>query len=457
MGSGASKSQPVPQGISTQSQTLLSPGAIQQNIQALNYLETRVRAGGKGVIALRNNAARVAAKNMYLGLARVLKVITVTPQNKQSLGLNIMVLQMMFGGDGSMDGMADNGLSLNDSTNALGGSSPHQNVQTIDISPDDLADDAVKTLLASEMQGVSSDDWSRVYLVNMYTPGYKALNFALLEFLRENIRIVSGGLTDNIVTETDSSGYPKPILQVSIADLGQETQRLACEATRSIVSRGAGLCTSCSTSGVTPDAESEDALSEEDFSTQLQTAAKNTADPTASPMTTFKLSCPAVTLSGPIIAESDIHCRSIGILVKRAQSEGGDASYYVIAEDLSYYAMAALLKIATDYSSKLTWASSQVSMVPPNLLQTPAVYAAANPEFMSLIKGWNLEEQLLTNATFNCEGISQGDAISFGQTLIQKGFQTRVITGVSVASRSQAATLSESSAEVQSERLEQGL
>jgi len=451
MGAGKSTlSSAVPLGPSTATVTKPSAGALQQLAYIKRYLERRATHGG--VIALRNHAAAIAAKpeNSYLGAAKVLDFIQIPDPTGTTLGLNVMVLQMLTGGDpADLDGQSDSEaldpavLGVQEST-----SNADRKAQTIDIDPTQMSDPRVKQLLSDAMDGldVTSADWANIFLVNVYTPGYKALNFALLEWMLENVRIVSGGMEPQITQGTDMDGNPTPILEVPIAALGQETDRLACEATTQLM-EGAGVCNSCSLSGMSQEAEAQVPATIETFNGQFQSAWEESSDINQNPMTTFKFSCPEVVLSGPIVSGANMHCRSIGILVKRA-TQGGNPAFYVIAEDLSYYAMAALIQLASypKYADALTWThppgTPGTTMITQNLTKMPAVYAAANPEFMAHVSGWGAEKTLLLNTTFNCSEVDQNKVQGIAAMLIQKGFTYTASKSVPLASTQQARELS---------------
>lgn len=450
---GASKStlsSAVPLGPSTETITKPSAGALQQLAYIKRYLERRAEHGG--VIALRNHAAEIAAKpeNSYLGAAKVLDFIQIPDPTGTTLGLNVMVLQMLTGGDPSdLEGQSDSEsidpaiLGVQQST-----SKADRTAQTIDIDPTQMSDPRVKQILSGAMEGldVTSADWANIFLVNVYTPGYKALNFALLEWMLENVRIVSGGMDPQITQGKDADGNPTPIIEVPIAALGQETDRLACEATTQLM-EGAGVCNSCSVSGMSEQAKSQLPATIEAFNAQFQSAWEESSDINENPMTTFKFSCPEVVLSGPVVSGANMHCRSLGIIVKRA-TQGGNPSFYVVAEDLSYYAMAALIKLASDakYADALTWAHPDgtpgTTMITQNLSKMPAVYAAANPEFMAHVSGWGAEKTLLLNTTFNCSEVDQNEVQGIAEMLIQKGFTYTASKSVPLASTQQARELS---------------
>lgn len=461
MGAGKSKVHPMMPppdgGPTTQTQTTTRPseGAKQQLRYIQSYLGSRAQK--KGVVALRNDAAAVAAKatNAYLGVAKVLDFVSIPDPrpNAPTLGLHIMILQMLVGGGSdSNDDSAATSAALGQSSGDGDGVRRHHGAQVIDIDESDLNNERVKELLANAMERVP-DSTANVFLVNVYTPGYKSLNFALLEWMVQNVSIVSGGLEPRVVSGTDKDGKPTPILEIPVATLGQATDRLACEATKELMS-DRGVCSSCAVGGMSDDAKANVPEQVANFKVQFEAAWKASSDVNQKAFTTFKFACPSVVLSGPVVSGANVHCRALGVLVKRATADTPE-SFYVIAEDLSYYAMAALIEVASQpkYAQQLTWAHDPgtpgVSMITPGLARMPGVYVAASPEFMALVKGWSQEIHLLMNATLNCAKVDSDAVLSLAQLLLSKGFEYHVADSVGLASGQQARALTWQSQKVE--------
>ena len=441
MGSKHSKS-----GDDTYMEEELSQGEEQQHEYIGRYLNVRAKHGG--VIALRNNAAKAAAENKYIGAAQVLDYVTIDDPSGETLGTNIVIVKMFPGGSDDVSSQYDSGLITTGDTfgtfsflKNLGDIQP-KTVQTIDVN---LGDDTVTDMLTTAVKNLNVDEteWANIFLVNAYTPAYQYLNFALLQWMLENVQIVRGGVEPAIVQGYDPVGRPTPILEIPISALGQETDRLACEATREMLA-GKGQCNSCSVSGTSSDDVSGIDNNIQKFNFQLEAALNSST----TPFTQFTLACPTVVTTGALITEADKFCRKIGILVKaKAPGDtGSNGTFYMVAEDLAYYAMAAMVSIASGYSKDLTWAHVEgtkgVSMITPNLIQIPAVYAAANPEFMAHVTGWSAEKQLLLNSTFNCQEVEIGVIKNLAASLFNKGYQFTSKEGVGIASDSQARTLS---------------
>ena len=271
----------------------------------------------------------------------------------------------------------------------------------------------------------ANDNRTDVFLVRVFSKSPLEANFLSFGWMIEespyHIEIGTGG------TQSSVSSDGK-VLTLAASAITREALTLACFAENTLMD-GIGWCTACDPSGQTLD-EGSIQPSLDDFQAKLSEAAQATGveDAEGHAMTIFKFQCPGTTIeSGEAISLSNQACRAIGFLVRRPSASGDkDAQYYVVVEGGAYFLTAAILKVAGEEGSALSWnwPDSTVPIIPTDVYDKPFVYGAVSQEMEAKsISGMERLIAAMKTVTEPCSPISNQDTIvSVASMLLQKGF-----------------------------------
>jgi len=272
----------------------------------------------------------------------------------------------------------------------------------------------------------ANDNRTDVFLVRVFSKSPLEANFLSFGWMIEespyHIEIGMGGRPQSSVS---SDGK---VLTLAASAITREALTLACFAENTLMD-GIGWCTACDPSGQTLD-EGSIQPSLDDFQAKLSEAAQATGveDAEGHAMTIFKFQCPGTTIeSGEAISLSNQACRAIGFLVRRPSASGDkDAQYYVVVEGGAYFLTAAILKVAGEEGSALSWnwPDSTVPIIPTDVYDKPFVYGAVSQEMEAKsISGMERLIAAMKTVTEPCSPISNQDTIvSVASMLLQKGF-----------------------------------
>lgn len=216
------------------------------------------------------------------------------------------------------------------------------------------------------------------------------------------------------------------VMTLAQNEITKQALILACFAEDTLV-KGVGWCTACDLAGKTLD-EADIVPQLTDFKSKLYAASipGTATDEESHAFTIFKFSCPIVNFtSGEAVGVSDTRCRSVGFLVRRPITDSANVQYYVMVEGGAYFVTAAILKVAGETGSALSWnwPSSTTPIIPTDIYDKPYVYGAISQEMEGqYISGMQGVISAMKQVDEPCTTLTEDTILSLATTLFEKGF-----------------------------------